>query len=129
MESATPSVLKNMREYILSKFSHLLLPEEATLLTAVIHALSKGVEYVLAELIELSGNACRDVRLKVVNAIHIKTAVANDVELNKVFKSFCWQGAAAASNNAELLSMSTAVNIPTKAIGITYDSDDFEGRV
>jgi histone H2A len=43
------------------------------------------VEYLLAEIIELSGNAARDNKFMRIKPRHIKLAIANDAELNELF--------------------------------------------
>lgn len=43
-------------------------------------------EYLLAEILELSGNITRDDRKKNLTFDHIQRAIKNDEELNKVFK-------------------------------------------
>jgi histone H2A len=45
------------------------------------------VEYVCLEVLELSGNAARDVRSNVIDPVHIAFGIRNDQELDKVFSS------------------------------------------
>jgi hypothetical protein len=44
-------------------------------------------EYLLAEILELSGNSARDNKLKTINATHIWLAIFNDDELKKLFSN------------------------------------------
>jgi histone H2A len=51
--------------------------------------LSAVLEYIAAEIMELAGNAARDNKLVRIIPRHIELAVANDEELNKLFKNRC----------------------------------------
>jgi histone H2A len=46
--------------------------------------LTTVLEYLAAEVIELAGNAARDLKKKTINPRHIQLAVRNDEELNKL---------------------------------------------
>ena len=94
MIKTTPIVLENMHEFIFFNFPQLLEPNadnEAS--TMALDTLARGVEYIIAEILELSGIVCRDYHLKAINQSHVKTSIANDVELAQVFQVFCMQGA------------------------------------
>ena len=44
------------------------------------------LEYILAEIVELSANACEFDKKKIITPVHIKQAIENDPELNKLIK-------------------------------------------
>ncbi|KAJ3931348.1 MAG: histone-fold-containing protein [Lentinula lateritia] len=48
--------------------------------------LAAVLEYLVAELLELAGNACRDHKKKHIKPRHIQLAVRNDDEINKLLK-------------------------------------------
>jgi histone H2A len=65
--------------------NHLLKDQRLTT-TATVYA-AAVLEYIVAELLELSGNACRDNQCKIIKNIHLKLAIVNDEELcNLIFK-------------------------------------------
>merc|ERR1712156_377006 len=43
------------------------------------------LEYLMAEVVELAGNACRDNKRKTINPRHLMLAVRNDEELSQMF--------------------------------------------
>ena len=47
-------------------------------------SLSPQTQYLIAEVVELSGNAARDNKRKCINPRHIQLAIRNDEELNKL---------------------------------------------
>lgn len=50
--------------------------------------LSMTLEYLIAEILELSGNVARDNQKKVINNYHVWLAISLDLELNKFFKKY-----------------------------------------
>ena len=50
-------------------------------------AVGASVEYLLAELLELSINAARDRNVAFVNSLHLATAISGDEELSKIFRN------------------------------------------
>ncbi|KAJ3720960.1 histone-fold-containing protein [Lentinula raphanica] len=54
-------------------------------LTAPVY-LAAVLEYLVAELLELAGNACRDHRKKTIKPRHILLAIRNDDEIDKLLK-------------------------------------------
>ncbi len=50
-------------------------------------AMAAAVEYLIAEVLELSGNVARDTKKARITQRHIKIAILNDEELNKFFKN------------------------------------------
>ena len=48
------------------------------------------VEYLMAEIIELSGNCANDQHLRCIHPLHISVACGNDDELRPLTKAFCF---------------------------------------
>lgn len=59
------------------------LTEKATTYLAAV------MEYMTAELLELSGNECKDAKSSCIGCLHLSRALLNDEELNELFKDTC----------------------------------------
>jgi len=56
------------------------------------------LEYLMAEVVELAGNACRDNKRKTINPRHLMLAVRNDEELSQLFSKAIIPGAGVLPN-------------------------------
>src|SRR5277367_5966166 len=65
--------------------------------------LAATLEYLCAELLELSGNASRDNKKARIANRHLMLAIKNDEELNKLFKDFILPGGVVPNIHAVLL--------------------------
>jgi histone H3/H4 len=57
--------------------------------------LTAGIEYIAAEVLELSGNKAHEYRLDVINTRHVRLAICNDKELHETFESCCFANSGA----------------------------------
>ena len=71
--------------------------------------LAAVLEYLAAEVLELSGNAARDNKKSRINPRHIQLAIRNDEELNKLLKNVTIsEGGVLPNIHSELLPKKTA---------------------
>merc|ERR1712159_260490 len=59
---------------------------------------SAVLEYLMAEIVELAGNACSDNKRKTINPRHLMLAVRNDEELSQLFSKAIIPGAGVLPN-------------------------------
>jgi histone H2A len=92
-----------VRSAIKSKIGKMRLQKSAPVFMAAV------MEYLAAEILELSGNALRDIQINHANKTtrimnkHVPMAIYNDSELNTAFRDFIFEGAPPSSEARDIL--------------------------
>ena len=87
--------------------------------------LSAVLEYMTAELLELSGNECRNVKSCLIGCLHVSRAIAGDQELEGFFKDCVIRGAGVQPNiHPSLLEPSGFAAAAAAAAAAADDDDD-----
>lgn len=85
------------------------------------------LEYLVSEVIELSGNACRDNKMKRIGPRHILLAVKKDDELNELLKGVTISHGGVLSNIHPVL-LPKATRARMVATQMSGDGDDADNR-